>query len=223
MFGEGTRNLVAAFQVNHDRLNHVQTILGIYRKNIERMHYIQQLFFEILHFKTFLDCKLLSFILHIFSNLCFCRVYHFRLNNKKYPNSEYFVKFYTLIKTTVLVALDRRMLATFPWAFVRLECRQLLLTISPTFSVAKSSDIWSNLRCLTGEAKSRPGAKSPCTNGSGRLHLVFIIGATVDGILVITWVPATTFSLDTPRRVTDTLCHSVSVPLSLVRSTYVRL
>jgi len=35
MFGEGTRNLVAAFQVNHDRLNRVQTILGIYRKNID--------------------------------------------------------------------------------------------------------------------------------------------------------------------------------------------
>jgi len=32
MFGEGTKNLVAAFQVNHDRLNRVQTILGIYAK-----------------------------------------------------------------------------------------------------------------------------------------------------------------------------------------------
>jgi len=38
MFGEGTRNLVAAFQVNHDRLNRVQTILGIYRKNIDQTH-----------------------------------------------------------------------------------------------------------------------------------------------------------------------------------------
>jgi len=27
------------------------------------------------------------------------RVYHFRFNNKKYPNNEYFVKFYMLIKS----------------------------------------------------------------------------------------------------------------------------
>ena len=35
MFGEGTRNLVAAFQVNQKRLNRVQKILGIYRESLE--------------------------------------------------------------------------------------------------------------------------------------------------------------------------------------------
>jgi len=83
------------------------------------------------------------------------------------------------------------------------------------FSLAKLPDIWSNLWCLTGEAKSKPGAKSHCTNGTGRLHLVFIIGAAVASVLIITWVPATTFSFDTPCRVTDTLYHSVSGPLSV--------